>query len=295
MTTFTEERIQHAKDIVKKISLPSQPTIVIEVNKEMQEQNPDFRRIAALVSKDAAMSAKVINVINSPFFGLSRKVDSIIQALTLMGLENFRKVVLTACLHDKLGGNNESDKIFWDHSLRAAIATEAVAKSLGGVLITEAITADQAYMAGLFHDCAIPIFLKRNGDYQPFIPFALSHKLDIIEEEDKIIGSDHCVVGGMLARSWSLPDQICKAIIHHHASDLGGQKDLPVKLIALLQVGDYLAYRFDFSVGGVERAIEYEWDLEEWADCHELMLDALHLGPDDIMDMKELVFEMLAQ
>jgi len=294
MTTFTEERIKHAKDIVKKISLPSQPTIVVEVNKEMREQHPDFRRIAELVSKDAAMSAKVINVINSPFFGLARKVDSIIQALTLMGLENFRKVVLTACLQDKLGGS-ESDKIFWDHSMRAAVATEAVAKSLGGVLAMDGVTTDQAYMVGLFHDCAIPIFLKRSADYKPFVPFALSHKLDIIEEEDRIIGSDHCVVGGMLARSWSLPDPICKAIIHHHASAPEGQKDSPVKLIALLQVGDYLAYRYDFSVGSVDRVIENEWDLEEWADCHEATLDALHLGPDDVIDMKDLVFEVLAQ
>ena len=294
MTAFNEERIKHAKDIVKKISLPAQPTIVVEVNKEMREQDPNFQRIAKLVSKDASMSAKVINVINSPFFGLSRKVDSIIQALTLMGLENFRKVVLTACLHEKLSGESESDKVFWDHSQRTAVATEAVAKSLGGVLAAEGITADQAYMTGLFHDCAIPILLKKSADYQPFVPFALSHKLDIIEEEDKIIGSDHCVVGGLLAKSWSLPDAVCKAIIHHHASDVSGENDMPTKLIGLLKIGDYLAYLYDFSVGGVDRPIENEWDMEEWAERHEATVDELHLGPDDVMDIKDTVFELLS-
>lgn len=293
--SFDEHRLSQAKKIVSKISLPAQPTIVVEVNKELRQEHPDFQRIAQLVSQDASMSARVINVINSPFFGLARKVDSIIQALTLMGLENFKKVVLTACLQEKLGGNSEEEKVFWEHSLHTAVAAEALAKSIGGMMITERITPDQAYMAGLFHDISIPILLKRSADYLPFVPFALSHKIDIIEEEDKLIGSDHCVVGGLLAKSWSVPDHVCKAIIHHHAADPGKQQNAPVKLIALIQVADYLAYIYGYSIGRVHRIIEGEWDLEEWAELHQGTLDALNVGPDDIDELKEDIFELLAR
>ena len=296
MTTidFNAQRLEHAKQIVSKIKLPAQPTIVIEINKEMRVEHPHFARIANLVTQDAAISAKVINVINSPFFGLARKCESIVQALTYMGLENFRKVVLTACLQDALGGGSAGDKIFWEHSLHTAVAAESLAKTMRGVLGAEDITPDMAYMTGLFHDCAIPMLLKRSPDYQAFTHASLSHKRDIIQEEDALIGSDHCVVGGLMAKTWSLPDAVCKTIIHHHSSNLAGLGTLPNKLIALLKVADYISYTFGYSIGMADRIIDGEWDPEDWSELNGDVLQELHLGPDDLIDMKDQVFELLS-
>ena len=291
---FNAQRLDHAKKIVSKITLPAQPTIVIEINKELRTEHPNFARIANLVTQDAAMSARVINVINSPFFGLARKCESIVKALALMGLENFRKVVLTACLQDAMGGGSEADKVFWEHSLHTAVAAETLAKSMRGILGDEGVTPDMAYMTGLFHDCAIPMLLKRSPEYLPFTSFALSHKRDIIQEEDRIVGSDHCVVGGLLGRSWALPDPVCKTILHHHSSDLSGQGALPNKLIALLKVADFIAYTFGFSVGRMDRIIDGEWDPEEWAELNEAVLDELHLGVDDLLDFKSQITDQLA-
>jgi len=292
---FNAQRLDHAKKIVSKIKLPAQPTIVIEINKEMRAEHPHFERIGNLVTQDASISAKVINVINSPFFGLARKCESIVQALTYMGLENFKKVVLTACLQDALGTGSAGDKIFWDHSLHTAVAAEALAKSMRGVLSADEITPDMAYMTGLFHDCAIPMLLKRSPEYSAFIDAALSHKRDIIQEEDALVGSDHCVVGGLMAKTWSLPDAVCKTIIHHHTSDLSGLGPVPAKLIALTKIADYIAYTFGFSIGMVDRIIEGEWDQEEWCELNEGVLHELHLGPDNLDDLRDQIFEQLAE
>ncbi len=296
MTTidFNAQRLDHAKQIVSKIKLPAQPTIVIEINKEMRTEHPHFARIANLVTQDASISAKVINVINSPFFGLANKCESIVKALTFMGLENFRKVVLTACLQDALGGGTATDKVFWDHSLHTAVAAESLAKTMRGILTAEDITPDMAYMTGLFHDCAIPMLLKRSPEYQPFTDAALSHQRDIIQDEDTVVGSDHCVVGGLLAKTWSLPDAVCKTIIHHHTSNLAGQGAVPAKLIALTRVADYLAYTFGFSIGMMDRIIDGEWDPEEWSEVNDSVLHELNLGPDDLIDMKDQIFEQLS-
>ncbi|MHB1016257.1 MAG: HDOD domain-containing protein [Desulfurivibrionaceae bacterium] len=291
---FNAQRLDHAKQIVGKIKLPAQPAIVIEINKEMRTEHPHFARIANLVTQDASISAKVINVINSPFFGLANKCESIVKALTFMGLENFRKVVLTACLQDALGGGTATDKVFWDHSLHTAVAAESLAKTMRGILTAEDITPDMAYMTGLFHDCAIPMLLKRSPEYQPFTDAALSHKRDIIQEEDTVVGSDHCVVGGLLAKTWSLPDAVCKTIIHHHTSNLAGQGAVPAKLIALTRVADYLAYTFGFSIGMMDRIIDGEWDPEEWSEVNDSVLHELNLGPDDLIDMKDQIFEQLS-
>lgn len=296
MTTidFNAQRLEHAKQIVSKIKLPAQPTIVIEINKEMRTEHPHFDRIATLVTQDASISAKVINVINSPFFGLATKCESIVKALTFMGLENFRKVVLTACLQDALGTGSAGDKIFWEHSLHTAVAAESLAKTMRGVLGTENITPDMAYMTGLFHDCAIPMLLKRSPEYEAFTHAALSHKRDIIQEEDALVGSDHCVVGGLMAKTWSLPDAVCKTVIHHHTSSLAGLGAVPIKLIALLRVADYLAYTFGYSIGMADRIIDGEWDVEDWSELNGDVLQELHMGPDDLIDMKDQVFEQLS-
>lgn len=291
MATFDEHRAEQAKKIVSKISLPAQPGIVVEVNKELRQAHPNFQRIASLVTQDASMSAKVINVINSPFFGLSRKVESIVQALTLMGLENFRKVVLTACLQEKLG-DSQTDRIFWDHSLHVALAAEAVAKTLRSILLPAGVTPDLAYMAGLFHDISIPILLEKNPGYTDFSSYAMSHKLDIIEEEDKIIGSDHCVIGGLLAKSWSVPEAVCRAIIHHHSSHLSS--NLPTKLISAVQVADYIAFSFEFSTGGVDRIVDGQWTIEEWTAHHEKTMEELNIDASDLEDLKDNIFELLS-
>lgn len=293
MASFTEERIEHAKQIIKKITLPSQPKVVMEVNKEMHQSDPDFQKIANLVSQDTSMSARVINVINAPFFGLSRKVESIIQALTLMGLDNFFKVILTTCLQEKMSGSSKEHQNFWKHSMRVALAAEKIAKSLRSYLLAEDITPDLAYMTGLFHDSAIPILLQKKPEYLDFTPYALSHKLDIIEDEDRFVGSDHCMIGGLLARTWSLPPAVIKTIIYHHSSNPAAEKDAPVKLISVIKLADYIGYSFDYTSGDADVIIDTEWDMEDWGEKNSIVLDELNITLDEVADLKEEIFEIL--
>jgi HD-like signal output (HDOD) protein len=291
MQPLSEEKLKQAKEIVRKVKIPAQPTIVIELSKEMKQEHPDFKKIGELVSRDAALSARVLNVINSPFFGVSRKVESIVQALTLMGLSNFFKVVLTACLRDAFGGASESDKLFWDHSLRTAVAAETIAQAARTTLMLDEISADQAYMAGLFHDSGIPILLGRLPHYQPLVTLALSHKSRMPIAEDKLAGTDHCLIGHMMAKSWTVPDKVCKAILHHHAAAPQTGDAFPTKLVAVVQLADYIAYSCDYSVGATASIIEREWDVEEWYQLHAPFLEELDLGPDEVSELKSEIME----
>jgi HD-like signal output (HDOD) protein len=295
MQPLDEEKLKKAQEIVRKVQIPAQPTIVIEISKEMKNECPDFKTIAALASRDAALSARILNVINSPFFGVSRKVESILQALTLMGLNNFYKVVLTACLREALGGVKESDKQFWDHSLRAAVAAEKIGHAVRTALMLDEISADQAYMAALFHDSGIPILLGRLPRYQPLVSFAMSHKVRITIAEDKIIGTDHCLVGQMMARSWSVPDRTCKAIMHHHAAAPQDSENFPVKLVAVVQLADYIAYRCDYSLGAAGNIVEREWDVEEWFELHAPFMETLDLGLQEVNELKTEITERLLE
>ena len=111
------------------------------------------------------------------------------------------------------------------------------------------------------------------------------------------MGTDHCCVGAMMAKSWSLPTQICKAILHHHVSDYGSvaKDEAPSKLIAVLQLADYIAYTYDYSVGGSSLLIENDWDVDEWCSNHENALDELHITSDEVTDLKMDLFDKLSQ
>lgn len=297
METLTVERLKQANQIVKKINLPVQPKVVIEINREVSQEEPNFKKIAELVSKDVGLTAKVIHVINSPFFGVTREVTNIVQALSLMGLENFKKVILTTCLREAIGNQSDKDQSFWDHSLRTALAAQHIANGLSSVLMIDDITPDHAYMAGLFHDSTIPIFMRRTPEYVEVCSQALSHKSDTVQTEEDIVGTDHCCVGAMMAKSWSLSTTICKAILHHHVSDYNSieRDEPPTKLIATIQLADYIAYNYDYSVGGVDLVIENDWDTDEWAYYHRHAMDELHLTEEDVNDYKMEVFELLSQ
>lgn len=295
MQTLSEEKLKQAKDIVRKVKIPAQPAVVIEISKEMKQEQPDFKKIGGLVSQDAALSARVLNVINSPFFGLARKVGSIVQALTLMGLNNFFKVVLTTCLRDALGGAKESDKMFWDHSMRAAVAAESIARAARTSLLLDEISPDQAYMAGLFHDSGIPVLESRVSQYEPLVTMALSHKSRMPVAEDKLVGTDHCLIGHMMAKSWSIPDMVCKAILHHHAAAVEDDDTFPAKLVAVVQLADYIAYSCDYSLGATGNIIEGEWDVEEWCQFHAPFLDELDFSPTEVNELKSEIMERLLE
>ncbi len=285
MQVLTDEKLEQAQKIVKKVELPSQPTVVLEISKEMGTEHPNFKRIAELISQDAALTAKVINVINSPFFGVARKVDSIPQALNLMGVQNFFKIILTTALREAISGGGSSE-IFWHHSMKTAIAAEHIAKGMGGTLLADEVTPDMAYLAGLFHDCAIPILAKRSADYMKYVQYFISHKVNITQAEEKLISSDHCVIGHLMAKSWSVSDGVCKAILYHHEKTLEAHDGIPIKLVALLKLADYLAYTHEFTVGGVDAVIKNEWEVEEWSATNQSSLDALVIGVEEIKDYR---------
>ncbi len=297
MEPLTVERLKKANEIVKKIKLPVQPEIVIDINKEACSAEPDFRNISNLVSKDAGLSAKVLKVVNSPFFGAAVEVKSIVQALSLMGMDNFNKVILTTCLREAIGSSSKEDQVFWDHSLHTAIAAEYIGKKRNAILALENVTPDQAYMAGLFHDSAVPVCAGRSPDYAARSPFALSHKQNIVKDEEAVIGTDHCCLGAMMAKSWSLSTDICKAILHHHVSDYDtiAKDEAPAKLIASLQFADYIAYCHDYSIGNVRVLIEQDWSIEEWADNHRPVLNELQFEADEANDLKAEILDILSR
>ena len=203
-----------ALNIVQGIKLPAQPIILTALTQELQKPEPSFVKINDLLSKDAAISAKLLKLANSPCFSNGKKIDSIERALTRLGLLNFYTIVLNSCLKESLGNDAHSEKL-WEHTQVVASAAKSIAQ------ISKAASPEYAYMAGLFHDAAIPLILEKDENFLHIIEMdsAIGGNISQFELEHTQIQVHHAVIGNILARSWCLPEDVCEAILFHHTND----------------------------------------------------------------------------
>jgi HD-like signal output (HDOD) protein len=192
--------------------IPPRPQAMMVLMEEMPKAEPDLRRVTQAIQADPALAGAMLKAVNSPAFGLSRKAGSIAQALSFLGLRNIHTIAAGVALRQAMAGpNSPMLERFWDTAEKTALICSELAQRLRG------IPKDQAYTAGLFHDCGIPMLMQRFPHYRDTLARA-NHgegkSFDEVEELD--LGTNHCSIGYFVARSWNLPDSLCHTILWHH-------------------------------------------------------------------------------
>lgn len=203
------ERAQH---LLAGVAIPPRPSILITLLQEQARPEVNLRHIADVLSQDVALSAATIKIVNSPFFGLSKKTGSIHHAVNLLGASNIINVVtgllLRSAFRDVGGTLMES---FWGTSQQVAMITTYLGREVLGV------SPDEAYAIGLFCDCGVPVLMRRFPQYAALYAQhyqALDQPIHFLEEA--AIETDHTVAGYMMAQAWRLPPLFCEAILRHH-------------------------------------------------------------------------------
>ena len=227
--TVAEDEIEAV--LAKGINLPPQPKILMEIDTLASKDDVSMRAIAGLVSKDAGLTARIFKVVHSPLFALRQEVDSLDRALTLVGLKPALAVIKSAALRDSIGGDPVAMDAFWDRANDIAVLSALIARKQRDVLH---LRPEHAHMAGLFHDCGVPILMQRFPGYCT----DLAHNWPNLEQEDEKFKTSHAVAGYMMARNWKLPDAVCQAIRHHH--DPTHALEAEHSLIALLLMATHL-------------------------------------------------------
>lgn len=200
-----------------------------------------MRKIAQLIGKDIGLSAAMLKVVNSPFFGLSRKIDSPQQAVVVLGVTNVTGIVTGLSLKAAMGGGLNLER-FWDSADRVANISVMIASRLPG------IPREMAYLHGLFRDCGIPVLMQKFPDYKQVLQIANTDKEHgFTKIEDEHYSTNHATVGYLLARSWGVAEDICKAILNHHdMSVLKSNAMLPAASTGLIAVSYLAEYLSDY-------------------------------------------------
>lgn len=244
------EMLKKAEALARDIGVPAQPDVVMQVLQEVNADNPDLKRIVDVVSKDVSMTAKVMKVANSPFFARAR-IDSLLHCMQILGIHNFYNIILLCSLEDVLDKSWQGFEAFWSHSKNTAMIASYIARKL------RVVPEEQAYLAGLFHDSAIALLIKRFPDYFKILNHALyiacvkplSDKFSTIDAlESDTYNTNHCIMGHVLANSWKLPPAVTYTILHHHHPDISVHKNEQYKkLCALLHIAEYIEMAFTLS------------------------------------------------
>ncbi len=196
---------------IRDIGLPSRPEILFKLDEEMDKETPNFRKIEQLISADMGISAALIKIINSPFYGLQTKVTSIRHAIGLLGLSSITRIVTGIALRNLVSAKHRVEAgSFLEESALLALVSAYLANRL------RLVSSDLAFTYGLFQGCGSLLLLDRIPQYMDTLKLAKTSHKSLTQLEQEAHGMDHAKVGAIMAQEWGLHRHIVLAIRHHH-------------------------------------------------------------------------------
>jgi HD-like signal output (HDOD) protein/ActR/RegA family two-component response regulator len=195
-------------------ALPPLPSTFAALQRALADPSIDLSKVSAIIEKDPAVSAKVLQVCNSAFFRLPRRVSSIKQAVSYLGLSTVRSMVLSAELFRP--GKPLSPGLDLGQMQRHALSVAAIARSLAG----DASWAEDAFLAGLLHDVGFLLLARQFKDQMQQALEAAAAGMPLAEAEQTYVGVSHGVAGGYLLGLWGLPYEVVEAVAHHEVPTL---------------------------------------------------------------------------
>jgi putative nucleotidyltransferase with HDIG domain len=211
------------KDQVQKIlgRIKALPTLSIVVAKVMQVvANPltSASDLSAIITVDQALTAKVLRLANSAFYGFPFRIKNITQAVSILGFDTIRNLALTVSVYKVFTGEAGSDfshAEFWKHCVGVAICANLLAKKI------KYKSPEGAFTAGLLHDIGKTFFDQyMRKEFKDALRLAKENKTSLEESETAIIGLDHALVGKWMAEKWNLPPELRSGIASHHHPEL---------------------------------------------------------------------------
>jgi HD-like signal output (HDOD) protein len=271
---------------IRDIGIPPRPRILDSIGAEMLKDDPDFNRLAALISSDVSLAAGLMKTANSPYFGFRFRARTVSQALMMLGLDVASRAIAGLVLR-KVFVSMPALERFWDASARLAIVAGWLTQELG---TRHGIRAEEAYTFGLFRDCGIPVLMRKYAEYGATLKLANEARdMRFTDVEESRHPTNHAMVGCLLAQSWWMPEETCLAIRHHHdavalSGNVAGLPPAAQRLIAIVQLAEYLFQ----SATGLSATCE-------WEKLGEDSLRLLDLTPEALVALLEGVRPVLAE
>lgn len=243
-----QEKKENIDKILDKIkALPTLSIVVAKVIQIVSNPLTSASDLSKLITLDQALTAKVLRLANSAFYGFPFRIKNITQAVSILGFDTIRNLALTVSVYKVFTGSDRdatefSHQEFWKHSVGVMIAANILAKKI------KYKSVEGAFTAGLLHDIGKNFFDQyMHNEFMEAIKYAKEKRISITEGEKHIIGIDHAEVGMMMAEKWNLPPELRAGIAHHHKPD--EEKDEPV-MAQIINVANILCKQQHIGFAG---------------------------------------------
>ncbi len=206
------------KDLVSQMAtLPSLPSIYTEIVEELRSADPSIKRAGEIISTDAGMAAKILQLANSAFFSPAKQITDPVQATIFLGFETIKALVLSVHIFTqidpKIAQTFHIEKL-WKHSIFVAGNAKIITTSQSP---KDKNLIDNAFIAGLLHDIGKVIFAVNLPErYKTIFENAQNNSIPLFKTELQNFQTTHAELGGYLLGLWGFPDEIVEALVFHH-------------------------------------------------------------------------------
>lgn len=272
--------------ILQGIRIPPQPQIMVDLQIEQVQPEPDLNRIAQLIAQDVSLAGTMLKIVNSAAYGVPKSILSVQQAVMLLGIDTVIGIINGLSIRDALS-DEDIVKLnrFWDTSMDVAQVARYIAQK------TDMVPADDAYTLGLFHNVGIVLMNQRFKNYPDVLKQAYHDPSPrLIDVENEALATHHAIVGHFIARTWKLPDAIATAVAQHHnllALFTPGpdEADDNLKaLLAVLKIAEHLCQ--------LHQTLGHCHDAKEWQGVGPLVLEFAGLSDYDIAQWRDELTEL---
>lgn len=212
--TLDEENLRQLVSRLR--GLPSLPALYLRLVDEIQKPNVTTAHIGEIIAQDIGMTAKILQIVNSAFFGLSRRVTSPEEAVSFIGLERVKAMVLSIHVFSEFDVSSKPNfpiGQFWSHSLAVGKLADQIAKSVQ----SHAPGSSEIFTAGMLHDVGtLVLAADLPQQYQEACQLAKSNNVTMAEAEREVFKATHSEVGAYLLGLWGLPGSLVEAVAYHN-------------------------------------------------------------------------------
>ena len=223
---YTIERACKLRDLLKNETLkeiitgihklPSLPRLYNSIVAELYSKKTSLKKVSNIISQDVSMSAKILQLVNSAFFGLPQKITDPHQAVVFLGMDTLKALVLSIHVFSSFAEDAElcgfSLTRMWQHSLR----TSKLARNIAYAEMADDKVVEEAIIAGMLHDIGKLVLLKVPMLYKEITELVRMAGCDLAEAEYIVMKTSHAELGAYLLGLWGIPDNVVEAVAFHH-------------------------------------------------------------------------------
>lgn len=246
MNKELEQAIMSAGD------LPTIPVVATQVMNLLESEKATAEELAKIVASDPAVAARVLKISNSSFYGCQRQIQSLSMAIVILGFSTLKSLVVAASVKQVYKPFGLTEKMLWEHSFGAGLASRIIASK------TRLANEEEAFLGGLFHDIGKTIMNTLDRDkFQEVVQKCYNDGVSFEEAERSEYPFSHDEVGAYVIKKWNFPDILFTTILQHHKLEFTPTDDAYIiNLTAIVNLADQFCNKLGIGARNAQEGID---------------------------------------